>query len=65
MDSEGNKIHNILERTQQTSSESERKKLAAEANRIHEKATGHPMKIDEHGNIETNSEEAKSCPALQ
>lgn len=49
----------------QTSSESERKKLAAEANKIHEKATGHPMKIDEHGNIETNSEEAKSCPALQ
>ncbi|CAO3636834.1 unnamed protein product [Mucor hiemalis] len=64
MNSDGSKIHNILEKTTQTSSESERKKLAEEANKLHEKATGHPMKIDEHGNIETKSEEAKSCPAL-
>jgi hypothetical protein len=40
-------------------------KLAEEANKMHEKATGHSMSIDSHGHIETNTEEAKQCPALR
>lgn len=49
----------------QSSSEQERKKHANEANKIHEETTGHAMKIDQHGNIQTNSQEAKGCPRLQ
>ncbi|KAI9366557.1 hypothetical protein BD770DRAFT_376472 [Pilaira anomala] len=62
--SEPHPIHDILEKSHEVKSEEERIKLAEEANKIHEKATGHAMKIDEHGNVDTTSEEAKGCPAL-
>ncbi|KAI8067235.1 hypothetical protein BDF21DRAFT_426106 [Thamnidium elegans] len=62
--SEPHPIHDILEKSHEVQSEEERIRLAEEANKIHEKATGHAMKIDEHGNVETDCEEAKGCPAL-
>ncbi|KAI8054185.1 uncharacterized protein B0P05DRAFT_561265 [Gilbertella persicaria] len=64
MNSQGAKLEELLEKTHQVTSDEERMKVADEANKIHEKATGHPMKIDSHGNIEVDSKEAKQCPKL-
>lgn len=64
MNSQGTKLEELIEKTHQATSEEERKEVAEQANKIHEKATGHAMTIDEHGNIKTNSEEAKQCPKL-
>ncbi|CAO0801256.1 unnamed protein product [Mucor circinelloides] len=64
MNSQGAKLEELVEKTHQVSSDEERKEVAEQANKIHEKVTGHAMTIDEHGNIETNTEEAKKCPKL-
>ncbi|KAI7888345.1 uncharacterized protein EV154DRAFT_518006 [Mucor mucedo] len=64
MNSDPSQIHNILEKNHEAHSDAERKKLAEEASKLHEKATGHSLKIDEHGNVVTECEEAKGCPAL-
>ncbi|KAG1107189.1 hypothetical protein G6F42_016460 [Rhizopus arrhizus] len=61
MNSQGAKLEELVEKTHQVSSDEERKEVAEQANKIHEKVTGHAMTIDEHGNIETNTEEAKKC----
>ncbi|KAI8370934.1 hypothetical protein BD560DRAFT_351798 [Blakeslea trispora] len=65
MNSQGAKLEELVEKTHQASSDLERKKVAEQANHIHEQATGHSMKIDEHGNIDTGCKEAKQCPKLQ
>ncbi|OBZ86575.1 hypothetical protein A0J61_05371 [Choanephora cucurbitarum] len=76
MNSQGAKLEELVEKTHQASiediavkawvsSDAERKKVAEQANHIHEEATGHSMKIDEHGNIDIGCKEAKQCPKLQ
>lgn len=64
MNSQGAKLEELVEKTHQASSDEERKEVAQQASKIHEKVTGHAMSIDEHGNIETNTDEAKKCPKL-
>ncbi|KAI8640926.1 hypothetical protein BD408DRAFT_419031 [Parasitella parasitica] len=64
MNSQGAKLEELVEKTHQVTTDDERKKVAEQANKIHQKETGHAMTIDEHGNIQTNTEEAKQCPKL-
>ncbi|KAL9554279.1 hypothetical protein PS6_003500 [Mucor atramentarius] len=49
MNSQGAKLEELVEKTHQVSSDEERKEVAEQANKIHEKVTGHAMTIDEHG----------------
>ncbi|KAI8880391.1 hypothetical protein K501DRAFT_255121 [Backusella circina FSU 941] len=59
------KLEHFIDQSSHAHSDTERIRLAEKASKLHEQATGHPMKIDEHGNIERESEEAKQCPALR
>ncbi|OAD04661.1 hypothetical protein MUCCIDRAFT_108490 [Mucor lusitanicus CBS 277.49] len=48
MNSQGAKLEELVEKTHQASSDEERKQVAEQASKIHEKVTGHAMSIDEH-----------------
>ncbi|KAG2203989.1 hypothetical protein INT46_007014 [Mucor plumbeus] len=65
MNSQGAKLEELVEKTHQATTEEERKQVAEQANKIHEKVTGHAMTVDEHGYIKTNSEEAKQEEELK
>ncbi|KAG1147945.1 hypothetical protein G6F37_005115 [Rhizopus arrhizus] len=64
MDSNTEKMVDILEESMHADSDRERMNLVQKASEIHQKKTGIPMEYDEHGNIELAAAEAKKCPVI-
>ncbi|KAI9254078.1 hypothetical protein BY458DRAFT_521424 [Sporodiniella umbellata] len=53
-----------VQHVQSATSDEERKQWAEKASHAHEEVTHHALTYDEHGNIKTDTQDAKKCPML-
>ncbi|KAI8343465.1 hypothetical protein BC941DRAFT_465628 [Chlamydoabsidia padenii] len=65
MDRSKKEIEQFVEKAEKAHSDNERRQYNDDANQVHEKVTGHPMKFDSNGHLDKTSPDAKKCPALQ